>query len=418
MRFLYSFLYTCAFVIALPYFLIVGLIRGKYLSTVWQRFGNIPQSSDRPSIWIHAVSVGELLASKTLIKDLRSMFPEIPLFVSTTTITGQKLAKQILPDSAFFFPFDWSWTVRKVFRRIQPGLAIVLETEIWPNFLWNAQALAIPTILVNGRLSDKSMFRYRLIRHWLPHFTESWMQTELDAARMKSLGASPVHVLGNMKYDFAPSSVSSELTAVMEKWKGDNLLWIAGSTMAEEEKLVLDFFRDLKKEFRLKLMIAPRHPERFPEVAQLIQKTGFTFTQRSRMEIGNQDVLLLDTIGELAGAYQFADIVLIGGTLLESGGGHNPIEPAFYGKTIVAGPYFKNFRAVFEDFQRRNAIVISQNLAADLRRLLSDPKERTTMGESARLIVEENSGATKRVLEALRRVMEGTPAYSNRPVLN
>jgi 3-deoxy-D-manno-octulosonic-acid transferase len=410
MRFLYSLLYTCGFLILLPYFLIVGLLRGKYLSTGWQRFGNIPQRSERPSIWIHAVSVGELLACRTLIQKLKIVLPETPLFVSTTTLTGQKLARQFLPDFAFYFPFDWGWTVRKVLRRIRPRIIVVLETEIWPNFLWTAQTFSIPTILINGRLSDRSMQRYLRMKKWLPQFSESWMQTDKDAEKMKSLGAANVFVSGNLKYDVAPERATNEFAGILSSWKKGSLLWIAGSTMPGEEVLILETFRTLKQEHPLKLMIAPRHPQRFSGVAGLIERERFHYLRRTEshdlLETSDSDILLLDTIGELAGAYEFADIVLVGGTLLENGGGHNPIEPAYFGKPIVSGIYFRNFRHVFQDFQRNNAIFVTDDLLTDMRQLLDSHEKRSAIGSAARSLVEQNTGATQKILDQLLRLVD------------
>ena len=406
MRFLYSFLYTCAFFLALPYFLVVGIFRGKYLSTVWQRLGNISWQSDVPSIWIHAVSVGEFLACKTLIRRIQHASPKLPVFVSTTTITGQTLARQLLPESTFYFPFDWSWCIRKVFRRLEPKVVIILETEIWPNFLWTARESDIPVILINGRLSDRSIARYRLVKNVLPKFTECWMQTEEDAQRMKSLGADSVYVMGNLKYDFQPPVLSQELSSLLAAWKDVELLWVTGSTMNGEDNFILDVFMNLKKEFPLKLLLAPRHPVRFSEVAGLVTGRGLTCALRSHGKPENADVMILDTIGELAGTYQFADVVLIGGTLLEKGGGHNPIEPAYFGKPIIAGPNFSNLSAVFQDFQRKNAILITNHLLADMRVLLQNVEKRSRLGEAARAIVEENAGATEKVMDVLTRVLE------------
>jgi len=412
MRFLYSILYTCGFLILLPYFLIVGLVRGKYLSTVWQRFGNISQRSHVPSIWIHAVSVGEFLACRTLIEKIKGLLPEVPLFVSTTTITGQELAKQVLPGSTFYFPFDWAWTVRKVLLRIRPRIIVVLETEIWPNFLWSAESSGIPTMLINGRLSDRSMRRYSRVKKWLPHFTESWMQTEKDAEKMKSLGANRVFISGNLKYDVQPAIASNELSNLLATWKDGSLLWIAGSTMPGEEPLVLEAFQALKREHALKLLIAPRHPNRFSEVARLMEREGFKYASRSlwNAQTMNNDVLLLDTIGELAGAYEFADVVLIGGTLLEKGGGHNPIEPAFFGKPVVSGIHFSNFRHVFQDFQRNNAIFVTDDLLTDMRQLLDSPDKRKVIGANARSLVEQNAGTSQRILKEVLRLIDDSSA--------
>jgi 3-deoxy-D-manno-octulosonic-acid transferase len=418
MRFLYSFLYTSALIVALPYFLIAGILRGKYLHTIWQRLGNIPQRSDRQSIWIHAVSVGEFLACKTLISRIQRAFPEVPVFVSTTTVTGQKLAKQLLPDSSFYFPLDWAWAVRKILKRIRPMMILVLETEIWPNFLWTTKREAVPAILINGRLSDRSMTRYSYVKKILPKFTESWMQTPKDAERMKSLNADSVFVMGNLKYDVQPAIASDEFVETLSRWKKESLLWIAGSTMDGEEEMILAAFQKLKGELPLKLLIAPRHPERFSDVESLILKKGLTCNRRSNTQFAQADILLLDTIGELAAAYRYADIVLIGGTLLKGGGGHNPIEPAYYGKPILAGPNFMNFRSVFEDFQKRNAILITSDLSTDLMKLLSEPERRSAMGQAAQTLVQQNSGATEKVLNVVQRYLPCNSSHPETAVLN
>jgi len=405
MRFVYSFLYTCVFFLALPYFVVIGLIRGKYLSTFSERLGKIACSSERPSIWIHAVSVGELLACKSLLAKVKQEFADFPLFVSTTTITGQRLARELLPEATFYFPFDWAWAIRKVLKKIRPQLVIVMETEIWPNFLWTLKSQNIPAVLVNGRISDRSIRRYGMIKNWLPGFTENWMQTEEDARRMRHLGAHEVFVMGNLKYDFQPPQLSTDVTSLISSWKKDCVLWVAGSTMAGEEKIVLDAFARLKTEFPLKLLIAPRHPDRFSEVATLTANTGVSFVLRSNRAAANEDILILDSIGELAGVYQFADVVFVGGSLMDGGGGHNPIEPAFFGKAIVSGPNVSNLRAVFQDFQQRNAIVITSTLEATVRELLRDEEKRLRMGDSAKKIVAGNAGASAKVMSVLRRYL-------------
>ena len=403
MQILYSFLYTCALAVSLPYFLMIGLIRGKYLSTIRQRLGFISLRSSRPSIWVHAVSVGEFLAAKSIIKGIQAEFAEAPLFVSTTTITAQRLARDLLPDSSFYFPFDWKWCHRRVFRLLRPKLILVLETEIWPNFLWEAERNQVPVILVNGRISDRSYAGYRIVRRWMPQFQECYMQSEEDAVRMEALGASRVEVTGNLKYDFHPPSLVPALRLMLSEWKQSHLLWIAGSTMKNEEEIVVDVFCALRSHYPLKLLIAPRHPERFDEVARLVAANGIEPARRSENLRGDADVMILDSIGELAACYEVADLALIGGTLTPLGGGHNPIEPAYFGKPIIAGRYYANFRSIFEEFRRREAIRISEDLKLSVQELLQDPDGRRKMGESAAQIVKENSGATEKVLQAVRR---------------
>jgi 3-deoxy-D-manno-octulosonic-acid transferase len=402
MRYLYSFLYTCVFLLALPYYLVVGLLKGKYLSTFSDRLGNIKFNHHRPSIWIHAVSVGEFLACKSLIKKIQAELPEFPICVSTTTITGQKLASEFLPGRSFYFPFDWAWAIRKVISRIQPKLVIVMETEIWPNLLWTLQSKKIPVLLINGRISDTSVKRYSWIKKWLPAFTESWMQTEEDAQRMRSLGMPNVFTMGNLKYDFEPSGLSESLVERISMWKDESLLWVAGSTMEGEERLIVNVFVPLKHKFHLKLLIAPRHPDRFLEVSELLKASGTSFVMRSSAEWGNQDILILDSIGELASVYQLADIVFIGGSLLKNGGGHNPIEAAYFGKAIVTGANVVNFRSIYRDFQQRNAVVITADLENTIATLLENEGKRIQMGKDARKIVEQNAGASEKVIQVLR----------------
>jgi 3-deoxy-D-manno-octulosonic-acid transferase len=401
MRILYSMLYTAVFLISVPYFLVVGLLKKKYLSTIFQRFGSISISSETPSLWIHAVSVGEFLAARPLIRNLREKHPELPIFVSTTTITGQKLARELVNDRAFYFPFDWKWCIRRVFRKIRPGLILILETEIWPNFLWEANDQKVSVILVNGRISDRSFSRYKFFRGVLPRFNEAWMQTTEDARRMAELNYDPqtVFVMGNLKFDFRPAVLSDSFRQLLSKWKKQSLLWIVGSTVEGEEPRIIETIAVLPQHMDIKILIAPRHPERFQQVLNLLGKAGLKVIRRSENRADDVQVMLLDTIGELASAYEFADLVFIGGTL--SYGGHNPIEPAYYGKPVVSGPHFENFRVIFEEFRRRNAIFISSDLKKDVPKLLLDQDLRERIGNAARQLVQENEGATSFVIQRI-----------------
>ena len=406
MRILYSLIHTLAFLVILPYFLIAGLIKQKYFASAGQRFGFIPQRSSEPSIWIHTVSVGEFLAAKPLIRKIQEKYPNIPLFISTTTITGQKLAAEFLPGQSFYFPFDWSWCVRRVFRNIKPRLILIFETEIWPNFLWEAQDKKIPVILINGRISDRSFSRYRFFGKIIPGFTECWMQSIEDASRMKQIEKDPqrVKVMGNIKFEYLPQSLSPALQRLIESWKGSSLLLIAGSTMPGEEEIILDSIKALRSDLPLKMLIAPRHPERFNDVVQLIQQRGFEVIRRSENKSGDAPIMILDTIGELAAVYEMADLVFIGGTLRYSG--HNPIEPAYYGKAIVSGPEYKNFRAVFEEFLSNDAIIVTEDITSAVRNLANNSERRKTLENSARELVRKNQGAVGFVLQNLRKYLD------------
>ena len=419
MRWIYSLLYTVAFVLASPYFLVYGLVRGKYLSTIGQRLGfGLPQSQ-QPSIWIHAVSVGEYLAAKSLIHQIRREFPEIPLFVSTTTKTGQKLAKEMVQDSAFYFPFDWRWCVRRFFHKIRPRLILILETEIWPNFLWEAENQKIPIILVNGRISDRSFRRYHRMISWMPRFQEYLMQSKEDAARILALGAASdrVSVMGNLKFDFQPAAMDPSLRRLIQEWKGTDLLWIVGSTMKGEEQILIQAFQDLNRNRPFKLLIAPRHPERFEEVAQLIRQNHLSMIRRTDGKAGESRVMLLDTIGELAACYETADVVTIGGTF-GAYGGHNPIEPAYFGKAILAGPHYENFRAVFEELKQHRGILITTRAVEDLAKLLRNPDLRDQMGNAAKSLVQKSAGATNVVLQKVRESLHGGSSMGPVPKLS
>lgn len=389
--------------VALPYFLITGLVRGKYLRSAGERFGFIRQRSDRPSCWIHCVSVGEFLAAKPLIRRIQYEFGDLPVYLSTTTVTGQRLARALMPDTSFFFPFDWAWCVRRVLKRLNPRLVVVLETEIWPNFLWECERAGIPTMLVNGRLSQKSLRRYMRVRSWLPKFSENLMQSEMDAARMIQLGAAldRTQVMGNLKFEFQPAALSTEVRDMLAEWKGNSLLWIAGSTMPREEQMLLDALRILRPNADVKLMIAPRHPERFEEATLLASRCGFTVSRRSLNPQPGSDVLILDSMGELAACYELADVVTIGGTLRDFGG-HNPIEPAYFGKAIVAGPYDSNFHSVFQEFLKHDALCITTDLASTMKELVENPDRRRALGERARQLVRDNAGAVDFAMSRLR----------------
>jgi 3-deoxy-D-manno-octulosonic-acid transferase len=413
MYFIYTLALTLGLFAALPYYLVRFR---KYLPTVPDRLGfpKLPQLEG--AIWIHAVSVGEVKAVEKLLEGLKQQYPGKPLVVSTVTPAGQALARQRrdIIDYTFYFPIDLPWCVRRALDRVRPQIVVIAETEIWPNFLRACRTRAIHVVMINGRISDRSFSRYRLIRRWLRRVFEDYtiigMQSDLDRHRIEAIGADPqkVTVFGNLKYDVAGSNrpVEGDLAEFLREW---NPIWIAASTMPGEEEFILDAFADLsRKRPELKLIIAPRHPDRSEQIQQMVNSRGFTCVRRTRFGTA-ANVLLLDTIGELAGLFQYATVVFIGGSLV-SRGGHNVLEPARYRKPIVFGPHMENFRDIARLFLNADAAIQIKNsgeLAPAIDQLLSAPKRAEQLGSNAHAIVLENTGATDRVLERVQPIGAG-----------
>jgi 3-deoxy-D-manno-octulosonic-acid transferase len=410
MYFTYTLVLTVGLILTFPYYLV--LFR-KYLPTVADRLGFLKVPQLRNAIWVHAVSVGEVKAVERLLERLRQRFPGRPLVVSTSTPTGQQLARERrdIIDHAFYFPIDLPFCVRRAADRIDPQMVIIAETEIWPNFLRICRSRDIPVVMINGRISDRSFARYRLARRWLRRvfadYTMLGMQSEMDRRRIEEIGADPqkVTVFGNLKYDVVSSSrpLDTTLAAVLQNWKQ---VWIAASTMPGEEELVLDAFAELRNTHpQLKLVIAARHADRFDAVEDLVKRRGIACVRRTRLT-GDGDVLLLDTIGELAAMFEYATVVFMGGSLVPKGG-HNVLEPARYRKPIVFGPHMENFRDITRLFLEAEAGIQIQNateLAPAIRNLLANRDHSAELGRRARAIVEQNTGATDRVLEFLQPV--------------
>src|SRR5262245_49157484 len=313
----YTLILALGLVLTLPYYLVRFR---KYLPTVADRLGFLKIPRLQHAIWVHAVSVGEVKSVEQLLERLRKQFPGKPLVVSTATPAGQQVARARLDivDHSFYFPIDLPWCVRRAVDRVDPEMVIIAETEIWPNFLWACRRRGVRVVMINGRISDRSFSRYRLARRWLRRVFEDYtmigMQSERDRQRIEAIGADPrkVTVLGNLKYDAVASArnVDSALSSFLIRW---NPLWVAGSTMPGEEELVLDAFEQvLDAHPDLKLLIAPRHPERFETVAQIIERRGLQMVRRSRLAGSDPQVLLLDTIGELGALFQYATVVFIG----------------------------------------------------------------------------------------------------------
>ena len=436
MQLIYSLLLTIIFIALLPYFAYRALVNRKYLSNFLERMGWYPdslQSASQPAIWVHAVSVGETLAAQSLVRALRERFPDHRLVLSTTTATGQAVARTRITDADGFcyFPFDWRFCVRRSLRTIKPQIVILMESELWLNFLSECKARDIPVLVANGRVSDRSFRRSQNYSFFTSRLyslvTRFVMQSQADLDRVIRLGAVPERVMvgGNLKYDIGRSGGMAKtdgMTISLNETFGLNSdpLIVAGSTGDAEEEIILEAFEELREMDgmeHVRLMIAPRHPERFDAVARLLESSKLSYVRRSLADGPNNshksNVILLDTVGELAALYQFASVVFIGGSLIRKGG-HNILEPAFYAKPIIVGPHMENFREITREFLRRDAVIqlegaSNQELTRELRdnliALLKDRSRAREIGENARRAVDENHGVSARTVEVVVELM-------------
>jgi 3-deoxy-D-manno-octulosonic-acid transferase len=412
---LYSLGLALAFLVTLPYFAWKGRRSGKYIRSFRERLGRLPPGLDaggRPCLWVHAVSVGEVLAARELVGALKSRLPGYGVFVSTTTETGQAVARRSLPqaDGLFFAPFDWPGPVRAVLSRLRPRMMVLVETELWPHMIREARRSGARVAVVNGRLSPRSFPRYRLVRGLLKTVLREvdlfLMQSEPHADRARRIGAPPerVHVSGNLKFDSLQDPQPS--AALVRLIPPGRPLWIAGSTVAGEEELVLKAFLEVLDQVPdLRLLIAPRHPERFAALPALVEARGLRCARRTALQGAWRDepVLALDTLGELAQAYPLATVVFVGGSLVPSGG-HNVLEPAAAGKAVIVGPHMENFQEIADEFRGEGALVQvgdAAGLAREVVRLLQDPPGREDLGRRARALVDRNRGALQRTVDAL-----------------
>jgi len=423
MYWLYSALLGLALIVTLPYWLMQMSRHGKYRTGLRERLGKVPTrllaNSGRPNIWVHAVSVGEVRAVSEFIGQLRSRFPQHQVVVSTTTGTGQKLAQKTFgSENVFYFPLDFAFAIRPYLGALRPELVILAETEFWPNFLRLAQAGGARIAVVNARISDRSWPRYLRFRYFYMRILaaiELFMaQTEEDAKRLREIGAPAdrVFVSGNLKFDVpkppAPAVVDSLRMSLRKSEAGPVI--VCGSTVDEEEPILLRAFENVLASYRRAVMIlAPRHPERFTAVAELLEKLGIRYWRRSLWS-GDPiagGVLLIDSIGELAALYALADVAFVGGSLVPRGG-HNIIEPAQHGLAILVGPHTENFRDIMRVFQRRNAVRVVNpvELPLVLMELISNPAERAALGRRAAETLESQTGASKRTADALQELLQ------------
>ncbi len=423
---LYNFILLLSSLFLVPYYLVHGLRYGKSRRGIRERLGYFTAEfqskvQGRRIIWLHAVSVGETRAAIPLIRELRKDYPDFLILVSNVTETGHSIACEVPGiDHCIFFPFDFSWTVRKVFQLIAPELVIIVETEIWPNFTRQAKRLDIPLILVNGRLSDRSYPRYRfarcLLRPVLDCFAAFCMQSQTDAERIVSLGVkfAKVENTGNMKFDHELKNYSVDEVAKRKhsyRIPEQTAVIVAGSTHDGEEQLLLESFQQISQRVarELRLVIIPRHPERKKEVLNLFRSTALQGRLRTELQaddalLNRDEVLVVDTLGEVLDFYSIADIVFVGGSFVPIGG-HNLLEASLLAKPVLFGHYVHNFKEISKKLERAGAGVKVNGLQEfedQCVLMLNDSVRCQAMGEAGRALIVENSGATARTMRHIR----------------
>jgi 3-deoxy-D-manno-octulosonic-acid transferase len=433
--FFYNLALFVALVACAPWWLWRMATTHKYREGLVQRLGRVPRrlvstsvSDQRPLIWLHAVSVGEVLAATRLVRTLESALPGTLIVVSTTTRTGQALARERFESNRVFYcPLDLPWAVRAYLNALQPRMLILAETEFWPNLLHGCFLRGIPVAVINARISNRSWPRYqRLRRLWRPllsRLSRVLAQSQIDADRLLALGclSDRVSVAGNLKFDMRAAQ-ESEATRLLKSMSVGVRIVVAGSTLEGEESALLDAWpRVLAADSQLVLVLAPRHPERFSVVAALLEKSGLPWCKRSDWSSESSaaqhaprslrpgEIVLLDTIGELASVYSLASVAFVGGSLVPAGG-HNPLEPAQFAVPIVMGPHYANFVAITDSLRSRDALRIAakDELAATLIELLRDRTAAEAMGARAKEVFDRQAGATDRCVKAIRELLDST----------
>lgn len=430
MYLLYNFILLLSGLFLVPYYLFLGLRHGKSRRGIRERLGyytaeQLSGLRERPVLWIHAVSVGETRAAGPLIKALRKKYPHYQILVTNVTESGHAIAQENRQiDSCLFFPFDFSWTVRKALEQIRPELILIVETEIWPNFTRQAKLLNIPLMLVNGRLSDRSFPRYRsvrvLLRPLLQYFSFFCMQSQIDSERIIALGAPSERVenTGNLKFDHDLQVFSAgdiRLKKTTYRLPDDVAILVSGSTHEGEERQLLEAYQRIAPQLQqpLLLVIVPRHPERRREIQALLKQMSIPYRLRSRLHLNPLmlsagEVLIGDTFGEVLDLYAVADLVFVGGSLVPVGG-HNLLEAALVSKPVVFGPHIHNFKEISTKLIQAGAgikVDDTQHLVRTCVDLLNDPVRRRAMGEAGRALIAENMGATQRTMHHISGFLE------------
>jgi len=430
MFWLYNVLWLLAFPGVLGYLVLRSLLSGKYRLNLSLRLGlglkDRVKTINRRVIWVHALSVGEVLSAVSLLYSLRDQFPEYELFFTTTSETGQKVARERLVGlncRFYYLPLDLWWIVRRTVKTIGASLFVLVETDLWPNLLWCLAREEIPVVLVNGKVSDRSFPRYRLGRRFISevfnHIDVLCMQSEEDGRRMRMLGveASKVKVIGNIKFDQSPSkSLRGERNQLIKElgWVPPSFTWIAGSTHYGEEDIVLEVYGKLREEFpNLGLILAPRSQQRFAEVFRLVKQRGWQTARRSQLLGKNSggvhlDVLVLDTIGELASFYALGNFAFVGGSLVDFGG-HNPLEAAQRGLPVVFGPHMENFKEIGTILIESGGgfqVLTEAELFEQIKGWLVAPAKCREQGKRAQGAVEAHRGAVARSIEVIKGLLQ------------
>ncbi|NOQ86011.1 MAG: 3-deoxy-D-manno-octulosonic acid transferase [Deltaproteobacteria bacterium] len=428
MYFIYNILLSITSILLSPLILFALLREEKYRMGLSQKLGFLPPhlllklSGSRP-VWIHAVSVGEVTSTIPLIQEIKKRYPSQKIILSTVTVTGNYTAtirvREV--DAVIYFPLDYPFIVKKVIRQIKPKLFIILETELWPNILRELKRNNIPSVVVSGRISNRSYHKYRWGRFFFTKVLDNihlfCMQTEVDSKRIINIGADKdrVTTVGNLKFDQCVPTITTEEKENlynMLSLKEGQTIFIAGSTHKGEENIVLEVFKNLKKTYEdLILILAPRHPERFDEVADLISHQKLRSIKKTKIKVAQKsnhhDIILLDTIGELSKLYSIGTIIFVGGSLVSTGG-HNVLEPVAYKKAVIFGPHMDNFSEISRclresggGFQVNN----QEEFLSQTEMLLQNDVDRDKLGEKAFEVIAHNQGAINKSMEAIKRFL-------------
>lgn len=428
MYFIYNILLSITSILLSPLILFALLREEKYRMGLSQKLGFLPPhlllklSGSRP-VWIHAVSVGEVTSTIPLIQEIKKRYPSQKIILSTVTVTGNYTAtirvREV--DAVIYFPLDYPFIVKKVIRQIKPKLFIILETELWPNILRELKRNNIPSVVVSGRISNRSYHKYRWGRFFFTKVLDNihlfCMQTEVDTKRIINIGADKdrVTTVGNLKFDQCVPTITTEEKENlynMLSLKEGQTIFIAGSTHKGEENIVLEVFKNLKKTYEdLILILAPRHPERFDEVADLLSHQKLRSIKKTKIKVAQKsnhhDIILLDTIGELSKLYSIGTIIFVGGSLVSTGG-HNVLEPVTYKKAVIFGPHMDNFSEISRCLRESGGglqVNNQEEFLSQTEMLLQNDVDRDKLGEKAFEVIAHNQGAINKSMEVIERFL-------------